>query len=443
MNNSATERNIAPRNRRSMRASRLIAILGVASVLVTGTILGQNAQAAFAADYPSWGDVQKASGNVAAKQAEITRIDGLLSSLASAVTTAQAFADQKGAEFGAAQSKFDDAQYRATELQTQADAEHVKATDAKRQAGQLAARLARAGGGEDLGATLFFSGDDADSLLSQLGLATLVKDKSAGLYEKAVQAQNTAQSATNQANLARDALKALKEDAEKAMAEAVAATERANAAVAEQEGNKTRLEAQRQALVTNAANVKSQYDAGVAAAAAAALLKQQQEAAAAAAAAAAHPASSGSGGGGGSSAPASSSGWSRPAFGPITSVYGSRINPVTHVRALHAGTDIGAGCNAPIFAANSGTVTFAGYSGPGYGNMVIINHGGGLSTAYGHIVNGGILVSAGHHVDSGQQIAKVGSTGQSTGCHLHFETRPNGVAVDAQPFMLARGVRLG
>jgi murein DD-endopeptidase MepM/ murein hydrolase activator NlpD len=438
MNNSAIEGKTAPRSGGSQRRTRLVAILGVASVLVTGTILGQNATAAFAADYPSWGDVQKASGSVAAKQAEITRIDGLLSSLAAAVTTAQAFADKKGEEYGAAKQKLDEAQYKLLELQKQADAEQAKATDAKRQAGQLAARLARAGGGEDLGSTLFFSGDKADDLLSQLGLATLVKDKSAGLYGKAVQAQNTAQSATDQANVAQAALKTLKEDAEKALAEAVVATDKANAAVAEQEGNKTRLEAQRQALVTNAANVKSQYDVGVAAAAAA-LLKQQQEAAAAAAA---HPASGGGGGGGGASVPASS-GWARPASGPITSSFGMRVNPVYGGAAtLHSGTDIGAGCNAPIYAANAGTVIFAANSG-GYGNMVIINHGGGLSTAYGHIVNGGTLVHPGQHVDAGQQIAKVGSTGNSTGCHLHFETRPGGFATNPVPFMSARGVHLG
>ncbi|HXD60550.1 MAG TPA: M23 family metallopeptidase, partial [Lacisediminihabitans sp.] len=79
----------------------------------------------------------------------------------------------------------------------------------------------------------------------------------------------------------------------------------------------------------------------------------------------------------------------------------------------------------------------------GYGNYIRINHGGGLTTAYGHIVNGGILVSVGQSVSAGQQIARIGSTGESTGCHLHFETRPGGVATNPVPFMAARGITLG
>jgi murein DD-endopeptidase MepM/ murein hydrolase activator NlpD len=101
--------------------------------------------------------------------------------------------------------------------------------------------------------------------------------------------------------------------------------------------------------------------------------------------------------------------------------------------------DLAPACYAPIYAAHSGTVTFAA-NGGGYGNEVVLDNGGGISTAYGHIVDGGILVSVGQHVSAGQQIAKIGSTGWSTGCHLHFETRVNGSAVDPVPFMAARGI---
>ena len=122
-----------------------------------------------------------------------------------------------------------------------------------------------------------------------------------------------------------------------------------------------------------------------------------------------------------------------------TSPYGYRVDPYTHYRALHAGVDLAPACYAPIYAAHSGTVTFAA-NGGGYGNEVVLDNGGGISTAYGHIVDGGILVSVGQHVEAGQQIAKIGSTGWSTGCHLHFETRVNGSAVDPVPFMAARGI---
>jgi murein DD-endopeptidase MepM/ murein hydrolase activator NlpD len=78
-----------------------------------------------------------------------------------------------------------------------------------------------------------------------------------------------------------------------------------------------------------------------------------------------------------------------------------------------------------------------------YGNFVMIDHGGGVATAYGHVVDGGIRVAVGQTVAAGQPIALVGSTGASTGCHLHFEVRVNGVQIDPLPFMAARGVTLG
>jgi murein DD-endopeptidase MepM/ murein hydrolase activator NlpD len=412
-----------------MRLRRLFAIFGILSLLIAGTVASQTASPAYAANYPSWGDVQAARASVAAKAAEIKRLDALLSSLENEVNTAQALAIQRGDEYQAAQQKVDDAAYKAGELKKQADAAKAKADSSKQHAGQLAAQLARMGGG-DLSTSLFFSGDDANDLLSQLGLASVVKDRSASLYVKAAQDENSARSMSNQATLAEDALKVYAADAQKALDEANAASDRAGAALAEQETNKTRLEAQRASLASNSATTEASYKAGVVAAAAAA-------AKAAAEWAAAHPAPPTTPAGNGSS-----SGWVRPAGGHISSGYGYRINPVTGKYALHAGTDLAAGCNSPIYAARSGTVSYAGWYG-GYGNFILINHGGGLSTGYGHIVDGGILVHVGQQVSAGQQIARVGSTGQSTGCHLHFETRPGGTAVDAVPFMAARGVRLG
>ena len=411
------------------RARRALAIAAALAVLVTGTIFGQAADSAWAKDYPSWSDVQAARNSVAAKEAEIKRIDGLLAGLATEVAAAQALAVQKGIEFSAAQQKYDDAAYKSDELQKQADAARAKANKSKQQAGQVAAKLARTGGA-DLSATLFFSGNEADSLLSQLGLASVVKDQSAGVYEKAIQDQNASQSLTDQAVLAKSALKELSAKAQKALEDANAASEKAQTALAEQTENKGRLEAQRASLVQNKSNVESEYNAGVADA----LAKAQ---AAAAAYAAAHPPSSG--GGGGTPSP---SGWVRPAGGHITSNYGMRVNPVDGGTRLHAGTDLGAGCNSPIYAAHSGTIAFAGWSG-GYGNFILMNNGDGVYTGYGHIVNGGTLVSAGEQVAAGQQIARVGSTGNSTGCHLHFETRPGGKAVDPVGFMRDRGVELG
>ena len=148
------------------------------------------------ADYPTWADVQAARNNVKAKEGQIAQLDALLAGLQSQVDATQAAAKQKGAEWQAAQQKFDESSFKADELQKQADLAKAKAAKSKQQAGQLAARLARAGG-SDLSARLFFNGGESKSLLSQLGLASMVKDQSAGLYEKATQDQNSAQSLTD------------------------------------------------------------------------------------------------------------------------------------------------------------------------------------------------------------------------------------------------------
>lgn len=108
----------------------------------------------------------------------------------------------------------------------------------------------------------------------------------------------------------------------------------------------------------------------------------------------------------------------------ITSPYGTRTHPVTGRVKRHTGVDIGAGYGTNIYAANSGTVLVAGWNSGGYGNYVVIDHGGGITTLYGHCSS--LCVSKGQTVTKGQVIAKVGSTGMSTGPHLHFEVLKNG-----------------
>jgi murein DD-endopeptidase MepM/ murein hydrolase activator NlpD len=118
----------------------------------------------------------------------------------------------------------------------------------------------------------------------------------------------------------------------------------------------------------------------------------------------------------------------RPISGaPIASGFGYRTDPITKQQGFHAGIDFGASCGTPIRAAGSGMVLSAGVNG-GYGNAIVINHGGGLATLYGH--QSAFAVSAGQVVAQGQVIGYVGSTGRSTGCHLHFEVRVNGNPVN-------------
>ncbi len=121
-------------------------------------------------------------------------------------------------------------------------------------------------------------------------------------------------------------------------------------------------------------------------------------------------------------------GWKWPSLSRrITSPFGKRNSPGGIGSTNHKGIDIGAPFGSPVFASKGGTVSIAGWSG-GYGNLVQINHGQGWSTRYGH--NSTLLVSPGQRVRQGQTIALVGSTGNSTGPHIHFEIRRNGVSLN-------------
>ncbi|GAB4253710.1 MAG: peptidoglycan DD-metalloendopeptidase family protein [Thermoleophilia bacterium] len=121
-----------------------------------------------------------------------------------------------------------------------------------------------------------------------------------------------------------------------------------------------------------------------------------------------------------------------PVIGRISSPFGYRVHPIFGVRKMHTGLDISAGMGVPIKAADSGTVVYAGWRG-GYGKAVVISHGDGLTTLYAH--QSQILVGVGDAVEKGEVIGKVGSTGYSTGPHLHFEVRVNGTPVDPMGYL--------
>lgn len=159
-----------------------------------------------------------------------------------------------------------------------------------------------------------------------------------------------------------------------------------------------------------------------------AMLKERQAARAAAAAAAAQSAGQGSSytwvqGTG-------QLGW--PVSGEITSPYGYRVHPIWGTTIYHSGIDIGVDEGTPVHAADSGVIVWSGWMG-GYGYAVVIDHGNGLSTLYGH--NSELAVDEGQSVSKGQVVAYAGSTGNSTGPHVHFEVRENGDSVDPMGYL--------
>lgn len=408
------------RRRRGGALRAGIAALAVAAIAVVGSVAP-----AYADNYPSWQDVQNAKSNQAAASAQVDKINGLIAQLKGEVATTQAEAEKRGEELQVAEAKFDQADMDAQNLEKQAAASQQKADAASAQAGKVAAQLYRTGG-RNLTANLFLSGNGAsgtnpDKLLSDLGSMSKLVEQSNKVYTDAKKAQNTADALSAQADVAKAERAKLQAAAQVAMDAAIVAAKAAQDKLAEQQKQIVVMQAQLAALQDATAKTVAGYEAGVAAAAAAAAAR-------------------GSAGlPGGYVGP---QGWAVPAAGPITDGFGSRPSPGGVGSTYHMGIDIGASCNAPIYAAHQGTVIYAGPNGS-YGNFVLIDNGGGIKTGYAHIRDGGILVGIGQGVSAGQPIARVGTTGASTGCHLHYEVRINDQKIDGIPFMRDRQAPLG
>ncbi|GMV94801.1 MAG: hypothetical protein AMXMBFR82_45790 [Candidatus Hydrogenedentota bacterium] len=137
----------------------------------------------------------------------------------------------------------------------------------------------------------------------------------------------------------------------------------------------------------------------------------------------------------------SDSPWSRVLGGParLTSKYGMRKDPFTGRPQFHDGIDIAAKSGTKVFPSMPGKVTFSGWK-PGYGKVVVVEHANGLETIYGHASK--LLVKAGDTVTADSAIAQVGSTGRSTGPHLHFEVRKNDVSVDPLPLLTGESLHV-
>jgi murein DD-endopeptidase MepM/ murein hydrolase activator NlpD len=431
---------------RRARLTALVAGVATALMLIT-TGVTSTEPPAFAATYPSWDDVLEARNNVNGAKQKADELRALIQQLEAAAAAAQAESERLGKLYEEAQLAFDEASFQADELQRKSDEAAAKAEESRQRAGQFVAELSRAGGA-DLSASLFTNPDQAESLLSRLGYASKISEQAEGIYSVAMRDQQAAQSFADQAEVAKQKREELRVAAEAAFQEAQEAAAAAAAAVAEQQENKARLEVQIQVLVEGLQITEAQYNEGER------IRKEEEERRRQAELRRqeelrrleeerrrAEAAANAGGGGGGGGAPVAS-GWAKPAYGWISSGFGYRIHPIYGTYRLHTGTDIAAGCGQAIAAAASGTVIYAGPNGT-YGNFVMISHGNGLTTGYAHILDGGIRVGYGQQVSAGQTIAAVGSTGASNGCHLHFEVRTGGTAIDPVPFMANRGVYLG
>jgi murein DD-endopeptidase MepM/ murein hydrolase activator NlpD len=391
---------------------------GLAAFVVSiGLLLGPSVahQLAFAANYPSWSDVLNARKNVALKEKAIAELKAIIKGLEKKAAAAAEEAQRVGTIYQEAQQAFDEAAFKADQLKAQAT-EAKKAADASRiRAGQFVSELARVGN-INISTSLLSDASGAEDLLSRLGFASIIASQADGIYQAAIRDKNSAQSLTDQAEVAKKERDKLRDAAEAAFQVAQDAAINAQNAFQEQQTHQATLMAQLATLVENRRATEKEYQAGVEANGAA-----------------------------GSDLPPgaiSAKGWARPSAGYISSGFGYRTHPIYHTVMFHAGTDLAPGCGAPIYSARGGQVVYVGWNG-GYGNFILINHGGGVTTGYAHIANGKSFVRFGEQVSTGTHIADVGSTGGSTGCHLHFEVRENGKATNPVPFMRNMGITLG
>lgn len=414
---------------------RALGLGAVGSLVLAGGFSAFSFVPAAAESYPSWDDVQRAKANEASKGKEITRIEGLINQLSAEVTRTQAEAQRLSDEFYTAQQAFFEASRRADDLQAQADAQAAAATEAAQKAGRIAAQLYR-DGGDDTALQLFFSGSaaSADDLLARLGTMDKLLERNQRVYADAVTARDSAQALSNDASVARDERNRLQQEAEQKMVAAQEAATAAQQALDNQTANLSNLQAQLAALKDETAKTVAGYQAGVEAER---KRKEEEERKAKEAAAAAAAAAAANGGGA-----VQTSGWARPSGGYRSAGYGPRAVICSNgycTNPFHYGVDLASGRRTPIFAAQSGTVTYSGWNGS-YGNYIRIDHGGGIGTGYAHIDNGALYVGAGNWVSAGQVIAGVGTTGASTGNHLHFEVYRNGSAINPIEFLADRGI---
>jgi murein DD-endopeptidase MepM/ murein hydrolase activator NlpD len=397
-------------------AARRIRALSVVAVLAFLPVFAGIAptNAAVRADYPTWDEVVAAQKNAANAKALSASLQGQLQGLQDEAQRTQADADAKGALYAEAQDAYDQQNIETQALLDQTAAAQAEADEAYAVAAQIVAELSKSGSTADLTPQLFTTPGSPDVLLNRLEISRVIGDRYADLYAKAIELRNRADALADQAEVAQQILEDLRVKAEQAFQVAQAAAVAAAEKLAQTEKDIAELRARIAYLDGVSTATTAAYNEGV---------KARW--------------------GSGATGEISSTGWARPIRGYISSNYGWRIDPISHARAWHTGTDLaGNACGTTMVAAHSGTVTYAGWYGS-WGYYVQIDHGDGTGTGYAHIMPGGIGVSIGEHVDPGQPIARVGTTGYSTGCHLHFIVRVNGNTVDPVPFMRNQGITLG
>lgn len=422
------------------RRTKFYALAAIGALLFSGVSIQAANVTAHAVDLPSWDDVQAAKADEAATAAKVRELEGLAKKVADERAALEAAAAEASERSIKAQEKFEAADARSKALQKQAAAKQEEAAHAAEAAASIVSQMYRSGG-VDHNVKLLINSDaeTADMLLDRLAVLAKATERNTEISQAATQAHNTAVALEAQAETAAKEREKFFKIAKDELDVAARAVEDNRLKQIEAEKNQKVLEAQLAALKDKTVATVAGYQER---------LRQEEEArrqaeaaarrAAEARANAAQPSppSNGGGGGGGTQSPPETGGdWGYP-LAPGT----YNISCAYLCYDNHRGIDLAASTGTPIYAAASGTVNYSGWYGGG-GNAVLLDNGGGVQTRYYHMVSSPV-VGYGQWVNKGQVIGYVGSTGRSTGPHLHFETRVYGDAYNPYYFMSDRGVSL-
>ncbi|GAA1317395.1 peptidoglycan DD-metalloendopeptidase family protein [Leucobacter albus] len=435
-----------PRLRR--RAGLTLGMAAAGAVLLSGlSVGGLTPASAIVSDLPTWQDVENAKQNEAAAAAKVTEIKALLVQVQQEVERTRAESETASVKYDQAASQLRDAQARMETLDTQAKASEAEAGQASEQAAGLVSQIYRSGG-VDRNLSLFLESDGstADALLDRLAQTEKATERNTTIWQNAERAMNSAQTLGEQADSARAERDKLAQEADDNRQRAAEIADAARTKQLEQEANEKQLQQQLEALEDKTTNTTKGYQERL-------VLEEQErqrleaERREAERRAAEEAANNANNGGGGGTAPGGGGGTTNPGGGGGTATGWALPLPRGYWVSTewwgyygHTGMDLAIGQGTPIYAAAAGTVSFSGWAGQySYGNMASIDHGGGVSTLYGHMQYTP-SVSLGQYVGAGQFIGYVGSTGNSTGPHLHFETLVGGVPTNPRPFMANRGI---
>lgn len=393
-------------------------MLAVTAVGLIGAPLVTTTSAnAVDASLPTWQDVENAKQNESATAAKVKEIEALLVQVAQEVATTEKERDAAVAAYAVAEDNLLQANARLDELNTKLAESTQEADTAEKEAASLVGLMYRSGG-IDRSTEMFLESDatTSDQLLERLASMSKATERNSKIAEDATRAKNDAQSLGNQADVVSKERERLEQEALTRQEEATALAAAAVEKLAQQEAQKATLDMQLAALKDTTTKTVAGYQERLNQEAEEERKRQEELA------------NSGGGSPGGSG-----SGWGLP----ITSYW---VSEEFGGGRNHGGIDLAAGMWTPIYAAAAGQVIACGEF-SNYGNTVDILHSDGSRTRYAHQPYGGLAVSCGDWVSQGQRIGSVGSTGWSSGPHLHFETWPTlGYRVNPRGFMAARGV---